>query len=405
MILYNLAIRLYAFAIRLASIWNKKASDWLAMRSEFDYNSILEFKNALWFHCASVGEFEQARPVIDALKETHPERKVVLSFYSPSGYYLRKDYKNVDLVFPLPLDTRSKMKALFERLNPSMLVLVKYEIWLNLLGEAKERDIPTLLISAYFKIDQIFFKFYGGLFRRALRSITAVLVQDEQSKSLLDSIGVEQVKVSGDTRFDRVNQISQMQDSVPNVGLTIRPLIVAGSTWSKDEKMLLSIFGELKDTYQLLIVPHEITEVDVEALSLEYDLKVELFSSDGLFTANTDVLIYDKVGDLSRLYRLGSVAYVGGGFGAGIHNVLEPAAFGIPVLFGPNHARFLEASELLNQGGGEEVKSANDLLKTLRKMEDEDLRESRGEKAKIFINENAGAKELVLQMIGEKLKN
>lgn len=389
-LLYNFIIELYGLGIRIASISNPKAKKWVLGRKQQDLSRLNEHKGAVWFHCASVGEFEQARPLIERVRNEN-NHKIVLSFYSPSGYELRKDYKKVDSVFYLPLDTRLGMKTLFEFLEPSILVLVKYELWQNLLIRSKLSHTPVMLISARFAEGHFLFSSLAKRTRKLLSDVDLVCTQDAVSKALLEERGFQNVLLAGDTRFDRVIEISKQRKDLDYGKKSDRKLIIAGSTWNEDQTILLSAMAKLKNDFQLILVPHEVNRDGSSTDHLSDVLKIGVYSEGGRMDVDLDVLIYDKLGMLSHMYRDADIAYVGGGFGSGIHNILEPAVFGIPVLFGPKNARFLEAHEMKARGGGIEINGEADLIRNLKVLRADDRVEELGKLSREYVYSSEGA--------------
>lgn len=425
--LYNLFLFLYSCGIRVVAIANPKARKWILGRRNIfaEINSKLKTQNSkpIWMHCASLGEFEQGRPLLEALKSENPEVKIVLTFFSPSGYEVMKDYQGVDHVFYLPMDSPANAKKFLDAVNPSLVLWVKYEYWFYYLSEIRKRNIPTLLVSGIFRKKQPFFKWYGGIWRKMLESFTHFFVQNTESQQLLSTIGfTENVSLNGDTRFDRVLEIADHFTTVPGITefCSESQVIVAGSTWEEDEIELLH-FVNVHKQVKFIIAPHEIDIANLKDVKEEFPHSVfysELNNeqSEGSFGRTTDnplgpaggkpnVLIIDNIGMLSRLYKYATVAYVGGGYGAdGVHNVLEAAVYGKPVVFGPVYEKFDEATGLVNAGGavsidGGPVKLEN-VLNNL--LQDEAERKRMGEAAKQFVNENAGASKKIIQFIQEK---
>ena len=312
----------------------------------------------IWFHAASVGEFEQARPIIERLKREHPGKRVLLTFFSPSGYEMRKDYPVVDLVTYLPFATRRRVRAFLDEVQPSVAVFVKYEFWPAYLRELKRRQVKTFLISAIFRPKQFFFWPWGRPYRNLLKAFTRLYVQDEASAELLRKYGLERVTVAGDTRFDRVSTIASREAEMPLIEqFCMGKTIVAGSTWPEDET-LLARYLEDRDDVKLVLVPHEINAEHLHRIFLTFKGQYIRYSeATGGNIATCRVLMIDTLGMLSQLYRYATVGYVGGGYGAGIHNTIEAAVYGIPVLFGPNHYKFREAKNLLKAGAAETVSS------------------------------------------------
>ncbi len=396
--LYNIAIRIYGLGIWSASHFNDKARKWVKGRKglfkkmEQVLASSKPSTKRIWFHCASLGEFEQGRPVIEQFRNEHPDYEIILTFFSPSGYEIRKNYEGVDHIFYLPLDTRKNADRFVGIINPDIVVFIKYEYWFNYFRALHERGIPVIMISAIFRRDQYFFKPYGRWIREQLKTVRYFFVQDQASAGLLHSVGLTNTEVSGDTRFDRVRSIAEGASANPVVssfcgGAAVVPgdenavpagdknvvtpgdenavassgknvVILGGSTWPEDEDLLLGLSGKLPPQVKFIIAPHEIHESRIQALEKKIGehrtLRYSQAASGGPGMAgNTDArfLIIDGMGFLSGLYRYATLAYIGGGFGAGIHNILEAATFGKPVIFGPECKRFREAVDLVDSGG------------------------------------------------------
>lgn len=357
----------------------------------------------IWMHTASLGEYEQGLPVLKKLKAQYPDHKLVLSFFSPSGYEFKKDKTPADAVVYLPMDTLSNVKKFLSIVNPKLVVFIKYEIWPNYLHELKKRSIPTLLVSAIFSKRQVFFKTYGGFMRKSLKNISHFFVQDENSKTLLNSIGFSNTTVSGDTRFDRVseilgadNQLDFMDDFVDN-----QFCFVVGSSWPEDEAILVPYINQTHNAIKFVIAPHNIKNNPIQKLENSIKKKVAKHSmkeSSNLKDAN--VLIIDTIGLLTKIYSYADVAYVGGGFATGLHNTLEPAVFGIPVIIGPKFQGFKEAEDLINEKGILSVSTDEEFKATLdRFYEDSDLLNQTGSINYNYINSKLGATALVLKHI------
>lgn len=351
-------MHLYFLCIRIAALLGHKKARKLV---EGQSRALAELKKErpfdVWFHAASVGEFEQARPIIERLKREHPNKRVLLTFFSPSGYEMRKDYQGVDKVTYLPFATRRRVRAFLDAVQPKVAVFVKYEFWPAYLRELKRRKMHTYLISAIFRPKQLFFWPWGRPYRNLLKGFTRLYVQDEPSAELLKKYGVEQVTVAGDTRFDRVSTIASREVDLPLVAQFCQgaKTIVAGSTWPEDET-LLARYVEERDDVKLVLVPHEINQEHLHRIFLTFKGQYVRYSEAterNIMTCR--VLMIDTLGMLSQLYRYADVGYLGGGFGAGIHNTIEAAVYGIPVLFGPNHYKFREAKNLLKAGAAETV--------------------------------------------------
>lgn len=400
-LLYNTGIRMYALGAKVFALRNAKAARMVngqKQTMERLRKALRPGKKYVWVHAASLGEFEQGRPLIERLRREKPECGVVLTFFSPSGYDVRCNYAGADVVCYLPFDTPSRAKKFLDAVNPVMAVFVKYEFWGNYLKELKRRNIPTYIISAIFRPTQPFFKWWGGMFRGMLGCYKAIFVQDERSAQLLEKIGVPtKVVVAGDTRFDRVTDILNTTVEMPEVEKfsANAPLtIVFGSSWEQDEELYvpwLKAHPEVK----AIVAPHEFDAARLETLRHIGAGKGVMLSelvADAEGHKDAQVLVVDCFGKLSSLYRYGQVAYVGGGFGDGIHNVNEAAVYGIPVLFGPKHKKFKEATDLIACGGGFSFESRVELEKLLDAMlHDAGKRKAAGEKAGKYIKRNLGA--------------
>jgi 3-deoxy-D-manno-octulosonic-acid transferase len=372
MLLYNLVVRSYALAIRLASFKQEKAKQWVEGRKNWRSKLALKIRELgpatgnIWIHCASYGEFEQGRPLMEAIRNSHPGKKIILSFFSPSGYEAFSDWKGADVVCYLPLDTKSNAKDFIAIVNPKAAIFIKYEFWLNFLEVLQKRNVPTYLVSAVFKPHHPFFKWYGKLFRRSLSTFSRLFVQDANSAKLLTGIGINNHEVTGDTRFDRVLQIRDTKVDFAAVEQFrgSSKLIIAGSTWPKDEELIISAFTKLGGDLKLLIAPHNIGEPFIAKLSAALEsagLSHCLYSTGN--TAGARVMVLDTMGMLSGVYRYGDCAYVGGGFNGGIHNTLEPAVYGIPVMFsGSDFHKYNEAVELLEMGAARNVTDTGSLI-------------------------------------------
>ena len=354
--IYDAGIRFYYLMVLVASAWNDKAARWIAGRKNWREQFSGKFDNddrVVWFHCASLGEFEQARTMIDMVRREHPEDKILLTFFSPSGYEKRKEYAAADVVAYLPLDTARNARDLLRLVPVSQALFIKYELWYHFLRRLRKQRVPVYLASAHFTPSQLFFKWYGGWYRRFLDFFTRIFVQDRDSEVLLKGIGIGHVTVSGDTRFDRVVEISSSAAENKDVAKFTGkdPVIIAGSTWEKDEILIRQAYHELRGTCKWIIAPHEPGEQNLQRL-IKWFPEHLLFSSLAKWEVRqkADLLIVDTIGHLSSLYRYGTIAYIGGGFGRGIHNILEATAAGLPVIIGPNYTRFREAVALHKAG-------------------------------------------------------
>lgn len=348
---------IYQSFIWLASKFNNnKATLFLSGRE--NVFALLEQKRLpgeryVWFHAASLGEFEQGRPIMESLKNSHPEFKILLTFFSPSGYEVRKDYQEADIICYLPMDMSWNVKRFLDIVQPDCAIFIKYEFWMNYLLELKKRQIKTYIVSAIFRESQLFFRSYGGFYRRLLKSFSHLFVQNDESVRLLHSIGVDNVTKVGDTRFDRVADIAAKSKDLPIVQAfkSDAKVLIAGSSWPNDENILLPFFNQ-NLSLKLIIAPHEIDEGHLQSIISQLKRPYVRYSQATIENVKeVDCLIIDCFGLLSSIYRYGEIAYVGGGFGVGIHNILEAAVYGIPVVFGPNFRRFQEAVDLHQEGG------------------------------------------------------
>ncbi len=400
---YNFGIFVYKQLVSLASLKNKKAKKMIQGHKEiFRYLS----ENAdpqggyIWIHASSLGEFEQGRPIIESIKAAMPEKKILVTFFSPSGYEVRKNYSNADLICYLPFDLPGNVRRFLDIVKPSQAIFIKYEFWANYLNELASRRIPTYIVSAIFRSKQIFFRPYGGYFRKILKNFTHLYVQDEPSRLLLSGIGVEHVTVVGDTRFDRVLEIQARAKELPLVETFSQGCItmVAGSSWPKDEDVFIEFFNNTPEL-KLIIAPHEINEEHFRHLtSLLKRPYVFYTQADEESVKKADCLIIDCFGLLSSIYRYGDIAYVGGGFGAGIHNVPEAAVYSLPVIFGPNFKKFKEAKDLIACGGAFTVKNKREFVSIVsRLLTDSEYLKTSGTIAGDYIKNNAGASELILR--------
>ena len=353
LLFYNISLFFYSVGIRFFSLLNKKARLWVKGRknwSQWMQDSLPPGEKRIWLHAASMGEFEQGEPLIRSLRELYPQYRILLSFFSPSGYEANKDHELADHVVYLPMDSARNAKKFIELADPSLVIFIKYEFWFHYLSELQRKKIPVILISAAFRKEQPFFHWYGGFFRRMLHCYQALFVQDENSRDLLNQIGIrDEVIVAGDTRYDRVAEIAESAKTIPIIeqfkGNT--KLIIAGSSWPDDEKLLMDCLAGFQKDWKLVIAPHEISKLHIRNLQLFFDKEMVLYSAFEQTTdaANRRVLVIDNIGMLSSIYAYGEIAFIGGGFRrGGIHNILEPAVFGLPILFGPIYKKFVEAN-------------------------------------------------------------
>lgn len=374
-------------------------------------SSIKNDSNVIWIHAASLGEFEQGRPIIEKLKSENPTHKIVLTFFSPSGYEIRKNYKLADVVCYLPMDSKSNVRRFLQIVNPSLAIFIKYEFWPNYLHGLKERNIPTILISGIFRKNQIFFKFYGGFMRKSLKAFNHFFVQDEISKNLLKSIDIDSVTISGDTRFDRVHEILQQDNSLDFITAfkNNQYTVVAGSTWKEDEALLVNYINTTSsEGEKFIIAPHNINAKEIELLKKSIQKKVVLFSErEGKNLSEYDVFIADTIGILTKIYAAANVAYVGGGLTKnGVHNVLEPATFGVPIVIGPAYKKYKEVLDLVAINGCKVIVNQKEFSTIFTKLKsDKDYREQMGSINQNFIKEHIGATDTILKFINQKLNS
>ena len=402
--LYNFCIAVYALLIRLAAPFNRKARLWCDGRKglvERLQQAIGDAEHIVWVHSSSLGEFEQGRPSVDYIKAHYPDYKILLTFFSPSGYEMRKNYPNADYVFYIPADTRRRVRQFLDVVKPEVVIFVKNEFWLNMLAELQRRNIRTYLASAIFRRNSIFFNPFGGIWRKALHSFDTLFVQNEGSKALLAEIGVENVVVAGDTRFDRVIAIADEAERVEVVEefKGDKRLFVAGSTWGPDEEMLLSLINETPDI-KFVIAPHEMEESRIERLLREVKGGAVRYTQLPDDFTEKQVLVLDTIGLLSRVYGSAEWAYIGGGFGAGIHSTLEAAVYGMPVAFGPKYHKFKEACDLIELGAGRSVANAEELKEWFAELKsDNDYLARLSALAKVYVGQHRGATERVVKAI------
>lgn len=403
--MYNIAIYVYLFAVKVVALFKEKPSKMVkGHREVFEIlrNKIDRNARYIWFHAASLGEFEQGRPLIERIRKEYPEYKILQTFFSPSGYEVRKNYEGADIVCYLPFDTPGNVRKFMELANPCMAFFIKYEFWQNYLNALYEKGIPVYSVSSIFRPNQIFFRWYGKDYRKVLKKFTHLFVQNEVSKQLLAGIGVDKVTVAGDTRFDRVLDICAAAKQLPLVqkfkgdALTF----VAGSSWGPDEDIFIQYFNNHPEV-KVVIAPHVVSDGHLKEIisklqctSIRYTQATEENVSDAR------CLIIDCYGLLSSIYRYGEISYVGGGFGVGIHNVLEAAVYGIPVVFGPNNKKFREAQHLLEKKGGFEIRDYKDFECLLDKLlADKTYLEQSGKAAGDYVKHNAGALDKIMQSI------
>lgn len=418
---YTLVTQFYYLAINFSSLFNVKARKWVEGRK--DIFRILEdsFHNEsknIWFHCASLGEFEQGRPVMEEFRKTYPDYKILLTFFSPSGYEVRKNYPGADYVFYLPFDSRSNAKRFMEIVNPRIVFFVKYELWYHYLNALQEKNIPHFIISGNFRENQFFFRWYGKWFLPVLKKITSIFLQTNQAVLMMRSKGFSNVEYSGDTRFDRVLEIAHRKKLFPLIEEFIMNsfVLVAGSTWPEDENLFAKLincsksgteYHELFTRLKIIIAPHEIVPARIKKLQSSIKAPSVVFSkAETSDISGAKVLIIDSIGHLSSLYRYASIVYIGGGFGKGIHNILEAAVWEKPVVIGPNHQKFREATDLVESGGAFPVNNYREFEDRIRfLMQNEMILKMAGLMCKHYVRNNAGATKRIIEKIMSYLKS
>lgn len=416
MILYNLGIHTFNLALHIASVFKPKAKLWVVGRKKWEINlrtkvDELGLKGAVWMHAASLGEFEQGRPVIEKIKKEYPEQKIVLTFFSPSGYEIQKNYPLADVVMYLPVDTPTNAKKFLTILQPKLTVFVKYEFWLNYLFQLQAQNIPTFLISTVLKRHQSFFKWYGWDFRKAIHTYHTIYTQDVYSLRLLKLLKYERGVLVGDTRFDRVLQICSSPKQIKEIDVFSKNsfVVIAGSSWQKDEEYLIESYVRLRSNYpqlKLIVAPHEIDKHNIERLKnllSKHKVEFHLFS-ENLTEYNKPVLVINAIGFLSSVYQYGTVALIGGGFNDGIHNILEPTVYGLPVLFGPNYHKFNEAFQILDLKAGIVYNNSDELMNQLLVfINDQTALSEASRLAENYVRKNSGATNKIVEGLKEYL--
>jgi 3-deoxy-D-manno-octulosonic-acid transferase len=404
---YTLFIYIYGFLISFASIFNKKARLWKKGRKNIWTHLTKTFSNnthnILWFHVSSLGEFEQARPLIEKIKmKPNNQHKIFITFFSPSGYEIRKDYEYADYVFYLPLDTSKNAKKLLQLVKPVAVFWVKYDFWFHYLKEIQQRNIPSFLFSAVFNKNQFLFKWYGKTFLNILRGFNKIFVQDEESLDLLENQGFNNAVNVGDTRFDRVKETAQYLVHLPEIVAfkQNKPLLVVGSCWESDLDILIPFLNRFEYELKVIIAPHELKRSIFNKIESELALSISYYSAiknDPQYI-DKQVLIIDNIGMLSKIYAYADIAYVGGAFGEGLHNILEPATFGVPIILGEDYEKFPEAVDLIEQGGAFSVQNQDELeLYFDRLYLDIEKRQEAGKICKHYVEENAGSTEKIFK--------
>lgn len=394
--LYNIGIQFYGLIVRISSLFNSKAALFIKGRHNI-FKKVAQTidpkQKHIWFHFASLGEFEQGRPVMEKIKKSYPHRRIVITFFSPSGYEIRKDYSGADGIFYLPLDTPSNASRLIEALNPEMAIFTKYEYWFYYFRELSQNQIPIFIISGIFRPGQIYFKWYGGFNRKILSFVTHFFVQNEESKFLLQQINLNNVTLSGDTRFDRVAENAQIPkhlEIIEKFSINNK-VFVAGSTWPADEQ-LLCVLAKGNPDWKFIIAPHEIDASHIANIETLFPHSSKYSNAN----TNQQVLIIDNIGLLSSIYQYGNIAYIGGGFGIGIHNTLEAAAFGIPVIFGPNYQKFQEAKDLIRIGAAKSISNQDELYSAFKSLTETT---KSGQIASQYVNDQKGSTDKILDYL------
>ena len=407
--LYNILIFKATLLLQIFAIFSKKLKLFVDGRKQtFSKIEALKNENVIWFHAASLGEFEQARPIIEELKKNFNQYKILVTFFSPSGYEIRKNYNLADVICYLPLDSRSNARKFVEIVNPKFAIFIKYEFWPNLLNELKLKEIPTILVSGILREKQIFFKYYGGFMRESLKAFNHFFVQDRNSKNLLGSINFENITIAGDTRFDRVSEILEQENTLDFIDefKNDQYTIVAGSTWQEDDELLVNyINNEASEEEKFIIAPHNIKSEAILALQKSINKKTILYSAKAdKILSEYSVFIIDTIGILTKIYAAADVAYVGGGLKTGLHNILEPATFGIPVVIGNNHDKFKEAVDLVDLKGCISISNQEEFSSIFMKLKlDEDYRKLTGNINQKYIQENLGATKIIMNYLKTQL--
>ncbi len=407
-ILYNLGVFIYSALVQLISPFNSKASLWVKGRRNWAdkiSDKIKPGDKTVWVHCASLGEFEQGRPVIEAIKKEMPGVKIFLTFFSPSGFEIRRNYQGADCISYLPVDTPKNAAKLIKIVNPQLVIIVKYEFWANYISALYRNNIPIYLISSIFRPEQHFFKWYGSFFREILRQFEKIFVQDQKSVELLSGIGINNVLLAGDTRFDRVVEIAGTAKKIPEIELFRgkEKLFLAGSSWKPDEEIIAQYINQFPGEMKWVFAPHEIDKSNIDRLEKLFKVSVVRFSRINSTPADARVMIIDNIGMLSSAYQYAHIAAIGGGFGKGIHNVLEPVCWGVPVMFGPGYKKFREAVDLINEKGAMTFNSFGEFSNILNKwLKDELFYLKSAKTAGNYIAKNTGACSKIMQEISKK---
>jgi 3-deoxy-D-manno-octulosonic-acid transferase len=402
-LLYSFGIKIYSILVLLLSLFNQKARLMISGR-KLHIENFENDNKPIWIHAASLGEFEQGRPLIERIRNDYPNKKIVLTFFSPSGFEEKKDYKMVDLVTYIPFDTKRNSKEFISKINPSVVVFIKYEFWFNFLFELNKRKIPTVFISAIFRKDQVYFKKPGKWFLKHFKTVKYFFVQNDESTAILKKNNINQVSVVGDTRFDAVisNKETKFENKIIAEFLKSASCIVFGSTWDLDHNLIIELIKSGKlDGKKIIIAPHEIKNSEIDKIIVSLNGKAGRYSKG---ETNYDVLLIDKIGLLKYIYRFGDFAYIGGGFGVGIHNTLEAVAYEIPVVFGPNFKKFDEAVLMMKLGIGFSVSDYPEFETKILQLNGTDLKKALAPIIQNFIVQNKGATDLIISYLkAEKL--
>jgi 3-deoxy-D-manno-octulosonic-acid transferase len=410
-VIYNILVHIVKFLLPVVALFSKKIKLFTQGRKEtFSKLSVIkQDDNVVWFHAASLGEFEQGRPIIERIKKEYTNYKIVVTFFSPSGYEVRKNYKGADVICYLPLDTKSNMRRFIEQIHPTVAVIIKYEFWPNLLKELKNTNTKTILVSGIFRKDQQFFKSSGSWMRESLSTFNHFFVQNQESKKLLNSVNFNNVTVSGDTRFDRVYEILQQDNSLDFIEefKNGEYTVVAGSTWKEDEELIVNYINNAASKEEkFIIAPHNIHQKQIEELKNSINKKTVLYSEkDNKNLSDYQVFIADTIGILTKIYSYADVAYVGGGLATGLHNILEPATYGVPIIFGGNkYEKFQEAIDLTTLNGAKTVTNKEELNSIFASLKNSDAkRKEMGEITKQYVIKNIGATNMVMSYLTKKL--
>lgn len=408
--LYNILINIAWLVLSVIALFNAKIKLFIQGRKR-TFPLLKEKLNkgdkTIWMHVASLGEFEQGLPILERLHSKYPEHKLVLSFFSPSGYEVKKNTSIADVVVYLPMDSHHKVKRFLNMVNPQLAIFVKYEVWPNYLYQLKKRNIPTILVSAIFSERQIYFKSYGGFMRKSLREFDHYFVQDEKSKKLLESIGIKNSSIGGDTRLDRVSEILKRNNQLDFMDRfkNNQICLVAGSTWPEDEKILVNYINSTPEKIKFVIAPHEIKSAHIDKIASALEKTAVRYSElDNQNLKEIDVLIIDTIGLLTKIYSYANIAYVGGGFATGLHNTMEPAIFGIPIIIGPQFGGFKEAEDLVNEGGIIPISSQDSFDNLMNDLLNHPISiKNIGAINANYINANKGASELIMKYISKIL--